>query len=120
MGIDDAGHKFGAGSKEYSQAVIQNDKLLSTYIPMWLDQGYSVVVAADHGMSEQGYHGGNSSSQRNTALYILDSRVQPGLSKKQLTTLDMAPLLCFILGIDTSEKMKDLEVDLHDENKEEQ
>ena len=70
MGIDDAGHKFGAGSKEYSQAVIQNDKLLSTYIPMWLDQGYSVVVAADHGMSEQGYHGGNSDSQRNTALYI--------------------------------------------------
>src|SRR5699024_11691715 len=32
MGIDDAGHKFGAGSKEYSGAVIQNDKLLSTYI----------------------------------------------------------------------------------------
>ena len=33
MGIDDAGHKYGAGSQEYAQAVIQNDKLLSTYIP---------------------------------------------------------------------------------------
>jgi len=69
MGIDDAGHKYGAGSQEYAQAVIQNDKLLSTYIPQWIKDGYSVVVGADHGMSENGYHGGNSHQQRTTALY---------------------------------------------------
>lgn len=71
-------------------------------------------------MSEQGYHGGNSDSQRNTALYIIDSRMRQGFSKKQLTTLDITPLLCYVSGIETSEKMKDLEVGLHDENKEEQ
>ena len=39
LGIDDAGHKYGAGSQEYAQAVIQNDKLLSTYIPQWIKDG---------------------------------------------------------------------------------
>lgn len=116
MGIDDAGHKYGAGSKEYSAAVMQNDKLLSTYIPLWQQAGFSVVVAADHGMSENGYHGGNSAMQRRTALYILDSRVKTGFMTKELTTLQMAPLLCYLLGIQPTEKMEKLEVALHDQD----
>ena len=116
MCIDDAGHKFGAGSQEYAQAVIQNDKLLSTYIPQWLQQGYSVVVGADHGMSENGYHGGNSDAQRNTALYIIDDQVVGGYHSQVLTTLEFAPLLCQLLGIKPSESMKSLEVELYHES----
>lgn len=115
MGIDDAGHKSGAGSKEYSGAVIQNDKLLSTYIPMWLDQGYNVVVGADHGMSENGYHGGNSDMQRKTALYIIADEVVSGVHSKELTTMEFAPLLCCLLGIKPGEKMKSLEVEFKNE-----
>ena len=117
MGIDDAGHKFGAGSKEYGVAVMQNEKLLATYIPEWLKQGYSVVVGADHGMSEDGYHGGNSASQRNTALYIIDDQVVAGVHDKVLTSLEFAPLLCQLLGIKPNEKMKPLEVALVHEKK---
>lgn len=115
MGIDDAGHKFGAGSKEYSDAVMQNDKLLSTYIPMWINQGYNVVVGADHGMSENGYHGGNSDMQRKTALYIIDDEIIPGVHSKELTTMEFAPLLCYLLGIKPGEKMKSLEVEFKNE-----
>ena len=114
MNIDDAGHHFGAGSKEYSRAAMQNDHQLSTYIPQWLKQGYSVVVGADHGMSADGYHGGNSDEQRRTALYIIDEHVQKGVQTQELTTLDLAPLLCRLLGINPSEKMKDLEVKFDD------
>lgn len=116
MGIDDAGHKYGAGSKEYSAAILQNDKLLSTYIPMWQQAGYSVVVASDHGMSENGYHGGNSAMQRETALYILDDRIKPGFIDKKITTLQMAPLLCYLLGIEPTNVMEKLEVVLHDKD----
>ena len=114
MNIDDSGHHFGAGSKEYSRAAMQNDHQLSTYIPQWLKQGYSVVVGADHGMSADGYHGGNSDEQRRTALYIIDEHVQKGVQAQVLTTLDLAPLLCRLLGMNPSEKMKDLEVKFDD------
>lgn len=119
MGIDDAGHKYGAGSQEYAQAVIQNDKLLSTYIPQWIKDGYSVVVGADHGMSKNGYHGGNSHQQRTTALYIIDQRIVNGYHSQVLTTLEFAPLLCYLLDIQATEKMKPLEVKrIHESKKE--
>lgn len=118
MNIDDAGHKFGSGSKEYSQAVIQNDKLLSTYIPQWIQSGYSIVVGADHGMTENGYHGGNSLEQRQTALYIIDKEVVGGYHSKQLNTREFPPLLCHLMGIQPTQKMKSLEVELNNENKE--
>lgn len=115
MGIDDAGHKYGAGSKEYANAVIANDTLLSTCIPQWLKQGYSVVVGSDHGMSEQGYHGGNSDMQRCTALYIIDQETVPGNHVQTLSTLEFAPLLCHLTGVKPGEKMKALEVKLKNE-----
>lgn len=114
MNIDDAGHKFGAGSKEYADAVINNDKLLSTYIPEWIKEGYNVVVASDHGMSEMGYHGGNSLEQRKTALYIVSEQVACGFHQKELTTLQMAPLLCKLTGIEPTANMKGLEVDFNE------
>ena len=118
MNIDDAGHKFGVESKEYGNAVIQNDKLLSTYIPQWINAGYSIIVGADHGMTKDCYHGGNSLEQRQTALYIIDSRVIGGYHSKQLTTLEFAPLLCYLLDIQPTQKMKSLEVEFNHEHKE--
>ena len=115
MGIDDAGHKYGAGSLEYSEAVMKNDLLLSTCIPQWLKQGYSIVVGADHGMSEQGYHGGNSDMQRCSALYIIDQDVVPGKHTQILSTLEFSPLLCYLTGIKAGENMKALEVKLKNE-----
>lgn len=114
MSIDDAGHRFGAGSKEYSRAIMLNDYQLSTYIPQWIQQGYSVVVGADHGMSANGYHGGNSEEQRKTALYIIDENVQKGVQSQELTTLDIAPLLCHLLKLHPTKKMKNLEVKFDD------
>lgn len=107
MNIDDAGHHFGAGSLPYAQAIMNNDKYLSTWIPIWRQLGYSVVVGADHGMSTQGYHGGNSEEQRKTAWYVIDERLKG--RTQELTTLDIAPMLCYLLGIQTTEKMKEWE-----------
>lgn len=117
MNIDDAGHTFGTDSKEYAQAIIKNDILLSTYIPQWIQEGYSVIVGADHGMSKQGYHGGNSDIQRCTALYVISDDIVCGYHEKIITTLEVAPLLCKLLGVEPSQAMKPLEVDFDGEKK---
>ena len=54
MNIDDAGHKFGADSKEYVQAAVRVDAELSQYIWRWMSEGYQIVVTSDHGMND--YH----------------------------------------------------------------
>ena len=54
--------------------------------PKWIEAGYNVVVGADHGMSQNGYHGGNSDEQRRTALYIISNDVVCGYHEKELTT----------------------------------
>ena len=69
-------------------------------------------------MTKDCYHGGNSLEQRQTALYIIDSRVIGGYHSKQLTTLECAPLLCYLLGIQPTQKMKSLEVEFNHEHKE--
>ena len=94
--------------KNTEMQLYKNDKLLSTYIPQWINAGYSIIVGADHGMTKDCYHGGNSLEQRQTALYIIDSRVIGGYHLKQLTTLEFAPLLCYLLGIQLLKKMKSL------------
>lgn len=110
MCIDELGHRYGSNSKEYYAAVVSNDKNLASLIPEWKKQGYQIVVCADHGMSERGIHGGNSDIQRNTALYIIGENVVNGECHKVLTTLQIAPLICQLLGIEKSKEMIDLEV----------
>ncbi len=56
MNIDDAGHKYGGKSVEYAQAVCHADALLAAHVPVWLEQGSTVVVLSDHGMDGTGNH----------------------------------------------------------------
>ena len=48
--------------------------------------------------------------QRRTALYIISNDVVCGYHEKELTTLQMAPLLCKLLGLKPTKRMKGLEV----------
>lgn len=115
MNQDDAGHRYGCDSKEYHEVAMKTDTLLSSVIPLWLNRGYSVVVASDHGMNKMGIHGGNTKEQRESALYIIDPQFKSGdFSDEMVSTLQFAPLMCHILGIKPSKKMKALELKLND------
>lgn len=59
MNIDDAGHRYGGESKEYELSVRNADGLLATVLPIWMEQGYKILITADHGMNANGYHGGS-------------------------------------------------------------
>lgn len=112
MNIDDAGHKFGSNSEEYACSISKADTILGLYLPNWIEEGYNVIVTSDHGMNENKIHGGNDYIQRYVPLYIFsneESNMQKGdFSEKEISQLNLAPLVCKLLEIDRSKRMKDI------------
>lgn len=110
MGIDDVGHRFGGNSKEYRAKAGEMDTLLSLFIPEWMNQGYQILVTSDHGMNAEGMHGGDEEVERKVPLYIISSKINPGIYSKLLPQLWIAPLACRLLGIPPSPEMAEDEV----------
>jgi predicted AlkP superfamily pyrophosphatase or phosphodiesterase len=106
MGIDEWGHLKGSESQEFKLAVLSVGDVLSRLIPQWLADGYQVVVTGDHGINEVGLHGGTTTIQTDVPLYILSDRVEKGrFDEVPIAQLNVAPLLCELLGIKKAEKM---------------
>lgn len=116
MSIDYNGHIYGGDSKEYESAVYQMGLLMAERMDAWLSDGYQVVATADHGMSAYGIHGGAEDIQRDVPLYIFSPKAEPGrFEETPVSQLNMAPLLCRLLGIEPSEEMiKDLRIRLRE------
>lgn len=106
MNIDDAGHRYGGESKEYELSVRNADGLLATVLPIWMEQGYKILITADHGMNANGYHGGVTSSERDVPLYTFGVDIL-SLEKEDQTLpqLRLAPLMCHCLGFAPSTAM---------------
>ena len=105
MNVDDDGHKFTADSKEYRNRVLAVDGILSLFIPNCLEQGYDVIVTADHGMTSDGNHGGNTIEDRHVPMFVLSKQVKPGIKEGIVSQLQVAPLVCQLLEIEPSEEM---------------
>jgi predicted AlkP superfamily pyrophosphatase or phosphodiesterase len=100
MNIDDAGHKHGGGSNGYRQAVRASSAQLALFVPLWRQRGYTVIVTSDHGMNEDGNHGGPAESETHVPLYTIgqDSfTLNPDVNVQQL---ELAGTLCTLLGIE--------------------
>ncbi|WP_375104544.1 alkaline phosphatase family protein [Paenibacillus sp. RS8] len=106
MNIDDAGHRYGGESKEYELSVRNADGLLATVLPIWMEQGYKILITADHGMNANGYHGGVTSSERDVPLYTFGVDVLSSEKEDQvIPQLRLAPLMCHCLGLAPSAAM---------------
>ncbi|MGL5694807.1 MAG: alkaline phosphatase family protein [Peptostreptococcaceae bacterium] len=105
MGIDDIGHKFGNNSKEYRSKAIEIDVILSNIIPMWLEKGYEIIVTSDHGMNEDGNHGGIGENERMVPLFYFGKNIVDLPKGEVIEQTQMASIVCKILGIEKSEDM---------------
>jgi predicted AlkP superfamily pyrophosphatase or phosphodiesterase len=106
MNVDDAGHRYGGLSKEYRAHVARVDTILSMLMPVWMDEGYDVIVTADHGMDEHGFHGGTKECERITPLYLFSTRLkQFGRQDAIVPQTSLAHLLCQLLGIEKADTM---------------
>lgn len=110
MGLDYAGHCFGADTKQYRGRTIAMDSLLAQYLPLWCSEGYSVLITADHGMNTDGQHGGVLPDVRETPLFCLGQGFIPGVYLEGLSQLAIAPLICHLLSLPLAPAMQPIEV----------
>jgi predicted AlkP superfamily pyrophosphatase or phosphodiesterase len=99
MGIDDTGHRYGGGSKEYRGKAMEADSILASLLPLWMGQGYEIVITSDHGMSNEGQHGGITAEEREVPFFCIGTSIEPGLYSEILPQLAVAPLICQMLEI---------------------
>lgn len=98
MNVDDAGHKHGVDSKAYSRAARTIDRILAQRLPLWLTDGYQIIVTADHGMAWDNAHNGTSDDERLVPFFTLGdafaTQALPDFAQTQICAL-----LCQGLGI---------------------
>lgn len=108
MNVDDDGHKYTASSKQYRNRVIQIDTILASVIPAWLEAGYQLIVTSDHGMNDDGMHGGTGSAEREVPLFLISPFVEAGIYEQTIPQLQVAPLVCRLLAIPPHARMQSL------------
>lgn len=106
MGLDFAGHCFGADSKPYRGQAIATDSLLAQYLPRWRSAGYEILITADHGMNSDGQHGGTLPDVREVPLFCLSTAFRAGTNLEGLPQLAIAPLVCQMLSLPYGENMQ--------------
>lgn len=99
MNIDDVGHKFGGASREYRNATRNASNLLARNLPAWREAGYTVIVTSDHGMSDDGNHGGPDITEARVPFYTVGSDVFTFDTARALKQTEIAGLICALLGI---------------------
>jgi predicted AlkP superfamily pyrophosphatase or phosphodiesterase len=107
MGMDYIGEKHGGSSAEYHHQAILQDSIIAYLLPFSLAMGYTVLVTADHGISDGGYHGGTLDERRRVPLYVIRPDEQGiGDTGEVHTQLRIAPTVCKLLGLPIPETMR--------------
>ena len=94
---------------QYRRAVNRIDTILGVYLPIWLDMGYQIIVTSDHGMDDFGNHGGTMPEHREVPLFIFSDGLTPHIGSQTVEQLQLAPLVCYFLGIEKGDKMQELD-----------
>ncbi len=103
--LDSMGHRFGHDCVEMDKSLGLIDYMLASFLPMWLDDGYEVIVTADHGQTGRGYHGGRGEEMQDFALYYFGPAEGPN-DGGVLDQLQMAPTILARLGVPAPDTMK--------------
>ena len=102
--VDTLGHWFTGDSAEYRNQVSVVDNALSHLIPRLVENGYHVMVTADHGMNADGNHGGNQPVLRTVPFYYFGDRTGPAIDQ-MLDQRAIAPSVLKLMGIDIPSSM---------------
>lgn len=97
MGIDDAGHRHGGGSAAYRTAARRADDLLARLMPAWLEEGCAVIVTSDHGMGDDGMHGGPGLTETQVPFWLFGAGKAP--SAATLRQTEIAGTALALMGV---------------------
>lgn len=106
LGVDHIGHSFDAYSDLLGPKLTQMDKVVQIIFQKVAQDPhkYLIVVTGDHGMTDDGNHGGSSDPESETSLILISSKPNTTYSSQnhQLTyvkQIDIAVTLSLLLGI---------------------
>lgn len=97
MGVDNAGHCYSGNSARYRNSVLSTDQELVHYIPLWLEDGYEILVTGDHGINDDNGHGGTLPCERDIPLWIIGNKDIN--IKEEISQLEIMTIMCEILGV---------------------
>jgi len=106
LAVDQNGHVRGTYYPEYVERIEITDRLIEGFMRWCEDRGYlegaAVVLMADHGQGRGiGAHGHLSEGERFVPFAMWGSGVaRGGTAREPRSILDLAPTLCFLLGIE--------------------
>lgn len=96
---DTFGHRHGGQSAEYRRITSMTSDLLALYGPEWLSRGYTLVVTADHGMDDIGWHGGTRDLARHVPFYVAGATGTGGVQDGLAGQLSVAPTVLSLMGL---------------------
>jgi hypothetical protein len=99
VGVDEAGHTFGASSPEYTLAARRADETTRELARAWGWPNATVAVLADHGHVSGGGHGGDEPDVRRSFLYAGGPGVRRGAHVAGARIVDVAPTMSALLGV---------------------
>ncbi|WP_166416686.1 alkaline phosphatase family protein [Cochlodiniinecator piscidefendens] len=103
--LDSMGHRFHHACHEMDQACFNMDETLAPFLKRWRENGYEVVVTADHGQSERGHHGGRGELQQDFAFYYFGDAEGPS-EDTILCQTQLAPTVLSLMGAPIADTMK--------------
>ncbi len=107
LGMDYTGEAFGANSSQYRNHAIRQDAWLAPLIVKWIEKGYNLLVTGDHGINNDGLHGGTTPDVREVPLFLIKHGTSgKGFLENPISQLQIAPTICKLLGIPIPDSMQ--------------
>ena len=110
LSCDSVGHVHGGDSWQYQRAANVVDSALGHHIDTWRAGGYRVLVTADHGFTDCGYHGGTEDTVRDVAFYDI-GHPNPGVDPTVVSQRAVAPTILCLMGLGIPATMKEKPLD---------
>ncbi|MFQ6013892.1 MAG: alkaline phosphatase family protein [Anaerolineae bacterium] len=97
IGPDEIGHLFGGGTPEYANVVQQVDGHMAKLVAAMDLSSSTLIVTADHGMTDVGGHGGWEKVVKEVPLIFAGKRIRGG-AYPVAKQADIAPTVALLLG----------------------
>ncbi|MBW1598429.1 alkaline phosphatase family protein [Streptomyces sp. JJ38] len=103
--IDIAGHRHGAASGAYREAIAHSDALVGRLLdavdarPTRSGENWKILVATDHGHTDSGGHGGSSPAERQTFVIATGAGIPAGSVRHDVRLVDVAATALDHVGV---------------------
>lgn len=98
LGVDHCGHKHGANHPEMTRKLNDTNNLINEIVES-LEENMVLFVVGDHGMTDSGDHGGDSSHEVEAAMFVYSTMplVDYDSHEDTVNQIDLVPTLASIL-----------------------